>query len=111
MDHMRGYVCCLALALLLSSTAAMAGRDGGSDEKGKGAGSSDKGKTEERVISGMSVVGNNETPKSLVIVPWKSSEIGQETKLKSNLLNDTLTPVDRAVFMRELNFYKLANPK
>ncbi len=60
-------------------------------------------------ISGMSIVGNNETPTSLVIVPWKSSEIGQETKLQSSLLNDGLTPVDRAVFMRELDFYKFSN--
>lgn len=65
--------------------------------------------SEEKVVSGMSIVGNNETPKSLVIIPWKSSEIGQETKLNSNLLNDGLSPVDKAVFMRELNFYKLGN--
>ncbi|HEY6095424.1 MAG TPA: hypothetical protein VIU93_10780 [Gallionellaceae bacterium] len=74
----------------------------------------DTGKKEEgeaKEISGMSIVGNNETPTSLVIVPWKSSEIGQETKLKSNLLNDDMSPVDRAVFTRELNFYNLANPK
>jgi hypothetical protein len=62
-----------------------------------------------KVVSGMSIVGNNETPKSLVIVPWKSSEIGQETKLNSNLLSDSMTPVDKAVFMRELEFYKLGN--
>lgn len=71
-----------------------------------------KGKKEDasvKEISGMSIVGNNETPTSLVIVPWKSSEIGQETKLQSNLLNDGLTPVDRAVFMRELDFYKFSN--
>lgn len=65
--------------------------------------------SEEKIVSGMSIVGNNETPKSLVIIPWKSSEIGQETKLNSNLLNDGLSPVDKAVFMRELNFYKLGN--
>lgn len=62
-------------------------------------------------ISGMSIVGNNETPTSLVIVPWKSSEIGQETKLQSSLLNDGLTPVDREVFMRELDFYQFSNSK
>lgn len=65
---------------------------------------------EDKEVSGMSIVGNNETPKSLVIVPWKSSEIGQESKLNSNLLNDGLNPVDKAVFMRELDFYKLSNP-
>jgi hypothetical protein len=64
-----------------------------------------------KVVSGMSIVGNNETPKALIIVPWKSSEIGQETKLKSNLLNDGLIPVDKAIFMRELDFYKLSNSK
>jgi len=64
-----------------------------------------------KVVSGMSIVGNNETPKSLIIVPWKSSEIGQETKLKSNLLNDGLIPVDKVIFMRELDFYKLSNSK
>lgn len=71
-----------------------------------------KAKTEDsgdKEVSGMSIVGNNETPKSLVIVPWKSSEIGQETKLNSNLLNDGMNPVDKEVFMRELNFYKLSN--
>jgi hypothetical protein len=66
---------------------------------------------EEKVVSGMSIVGNNETPTSLVIIPWKSSEIGQESKLKSNLLNDGLTPIDKAVFMRELDFYNLSNSK
>ena len=71
----------------------------------------DKPKGDEaKEVSGMSIVGNNETPKSLVIVPWKSSEIGQENNLKSNLLNDGLNPVDKAVFMRELDFYKLSNP-
>lgn len=72
----------------------------------------DKAKKDEsdaKEVSGMSIVGNNETPKSLVIVPWKSSEIGQETRLNSNLLNDGLNPVDKAVFMRELEFYKLGN--
>lgn len=72
-------------------------------EKGK------KDENEAKEVSGMSIVGNNETPKSLVIVPWKSSEIGQESKLKSNLLSDGLTPVDKAVFMRELEFYKLGS--
>lgn len=60
---------------------------------------------EVKVISGMSIVGNNEAPKSLYIVPWKSSEIGMETDLSSNLLNESLTPVDKDVFLREVNFY------
>lgn len=86
----------VALLFLLSTAAFAAGN--GKKEDG-----------EAKEISGMSIVGNNETPTSLVIVPWKSSEIGQETKLKSNLLDDGLTPVDRAVFKRELDFYQLSN--
>lgn len=63
--------------------------------------------SEPKAISGMSIVGNNEAPKSLYIVPWKSSEIGVENSLSSSLLNDQMAPVDKGVFMRELNFYEL----
>ena len=64
---------------------------------------------EVKSISGMSIVGNNETPKSLYIVPWKSSEIGMETDLSSNLLNESLVPVDKDVFMREVGFFNVSN--
>lgn len=70
--------------------------------KGKG------GEEEAKTVSGMSIVGNNETPKSLYIVPWKSSEIGGETSLRSSLLNDSMAPVDREVFKRELDFYEIS---
>lgn len=63
---------------------------------------------EVKAISGMSIVGNNEAPKSLYIVPWKSSEIGMETDLSSNLLNESLAPVDKDVFMREVSFYNVS---
>lgn len=66
---------------------------------------------EPKAISGMSIVGNNETPKSLYIVPWKSSEIGMETDLSSNLLNENLMPVDKDVFMREVQFYEISTRK
>ena len=63
---------------------------------------------EVKAISGMSIVGNNEAPKSLYIVPWKSSEIGMEADLSSNLLNESLTPVDKDVFLREIKFYNVS---
>jgi hypothetical protein len=56
-------------------------------------------------LSGISIVGNKEAPKSLFIVPWKSSDIGVETSLSSRLLNEKLSPVDKDVFERELDFY------
>jgi hypothetical protein len=59
-----------------------------------------------KMISGMSILGNQEAPKSLVIVPWKSSEIGDSIGL-ATLLDDSRRPVDRDVFMRELAYYEV----
>jgi hypothetical protein len=59
-----------------------------------------------KTMSGMSILGNEETPKSLVIVPWKSSEMGDELSL-SDTLDERARPVDKEVFLRELNFYQI----
>jgi len=61
---------------------------------------------ETKTMSGMSILGNEEAPKSLVIVPWKSSEIGSDLGL-SDTLDDRARPVDKEVFLRELNFYRI----
>lgn len=61
-------------------------------------------------LSGISIVGNSEAPKSLTVIPWRNAQIGKETKLTPSPLNEELNPVDRAAFMRELDFYKLSNP-
>lgn len=53
---------------------------------------------------GMSILGNQEAPKSLVIVPWKSSEIGNGIGV-SRALDTSIRAVDRDVFMRELKYY------
>ncbi|MBD3645535.1 hypothetical protein [Alcanivorax sp.] len=66
---------------------------------------------EAKMISGMSVLGNKDAPKSLYIVPWKSSEIGVETDLTSSLLDEEMVPVDKPVFMRELDFYQVSTEK
>ena len=58
-------------------------------------------------LSGMSIVGNDETPKALYIVPWKSSEIGVETSLNM-MLDERDVPVDRDVFARQLKFYQVS---
>jgi hypothetical protein len=57
-------------------------------------------------MSGMSILGNDEAPKSLVIVPWKGSELG-DTPAISRLLDDSTQPVDKEVFMRELAYYQI----
>jgi hypothetical protein len=59
-----------------------------------------------KTMSGMSILGNEETPKSLVIVPWKSSEMGDSIKL-SDTLDDRAMPVDKEVFLRELRYYEI----
>lgn len=60
---------------------------------------------EERVL-GMSIVGNHEAPKALVIVPWKSSQLGDELQV-SRILDDGRGPVDKDEFMRQLNYYEI----
>jgi len=66
--------------------------------------------SEAKELSGISIVGNDEAPKSLYIVPWKSSEIGVETSLDM-MLNEGDVPVDRDVFKRQLEFYQVSTAK
>jgi len=60
----------------------------------------------DKVMSGMSVVGNDDAPKSLVIVPWKSSVLGDVLDV-SHGLDDGRGPVDKDVFERELGYYEI----
>jgi len=85
----------ITLACLLTSvlTAAVATA---AEEEGQG----------DKVLSGMSVVGNDEAPKSLVIVPWKSSGLGDAIDL-SSVRDDGHGPVDREVFRRQLDYYRI----
>ncbi|MBY6190445.1 hypothetical protein [Microbulbifer agarilyticus] len=83
--------------LLMSSLTAVA------QEEGEG-----KVDKEVKELSGISIIGNKEAPKSLYIVPWKSSEVGVENGLNSSLLDPSLQPLDKEVFSRELEFYQLS---
>lgn len=62
--------------------------------------------TGDKQLSGMSIVGNDDAPKSLVIVPWKSSDLGSALDV-SRALDAGRQPVDRDVFMRELDYYQI----
>ena len=55
---------------------------------------------------GMSILGNQDAPKSLVIVPWKTSELGNSPGI-APMLDDSRQPVDKEVFMRALNYYDI----
>jgi hypothetical protein len=91
---------CLLLALLGTAMATDQAADTGPGDKAPAA----------KELSGMSIVGNDEAPKSLYIVPWKGSEIGTETTLH-RMLTDQPGPVDREEFIRELDFYERSTRK
>jgi hypothetical protein len=57
-------------------------------------------------LSGMSILGNQEAPKALVIVPWKSSQLGDTLGI-AKTLDDDRQPVDKEVFMRQLSYYQI----
>ena len=90
----------IGLCLVLLAAGSTVAKDG--DKKTKD--------SDAKELSGMSIVGNDEAPKSLYIVPWKSSELGVETTLGTKL-NEGDMPVDRDVFKRQLEFYKVCTTK
>jgi len=54
---------------------------------------------------GMNVIGNNETPRALVIVPWKGANPGDLTLHPvQSLIDVPLVPLDRDVVLRELHY-------
>ena len=105
----------LLLTMLLTTMATMAWAQDAADEPADESNSPDEVVAEEpngngvdspKTMSGMSILGNEEAPKSLVIIPWKSSRLGDEISL-SDTLNDRAQPVDKDVFLRELRFHEI----
>ena len=97
----------MSLCMLLLSAALGLAADAAMDESVVSPPSaSASNQSETREMSGMSIVGNDEAPKSLYIVPWKSSDVGVQTSLDPMLTEDDV-PVDRDVFRRRIEFYKL----
>ncbi len=66
----------------------------------------DGGDPEVREVGGTSIIGNRELPKSLYIVPWKNSEVGVQTDLSRDLLDEGLTPVDPLEFERQVQYHE-----
>jgi len=89
------------ICFVLFSVAMVVAEDNGPNGPSVSNGSGDP---DAKTLRGMAVLGNNEAPMSLFIVPWKSSELGVGTSL-NRTLNERDVPVDRDVFMRELDFY------
>ena len=57
-------------------------------------------------LNGISIIGNKELPKSLVIVPWKASLPGEGDFFLQRHINEYIQPVDKEVFQRKVNFYQ-----
>ncbi|MBK7950039.1 MAG: hypothetical protein IPK00_15105 [Deltaproteobacteria bacterium] len=60
----------------------------------------------DKQVAGMSILGNDEAPKSLVIVPWKSSDMGSALAVAKGL-DAGREPVDRKVFVRSVDYYEI----
>jgi hypothetical protein len=57
-------------------------------------------------MDGMAVIGNQELPKALFIVPWKDPEAGMAPDRPLNtLVDEVLQPVDPDVFRRKLRYF------
>ena len=59
--------------------------DAAQDKRAQGTPAQGKSDGGDKELSGMSIVGNDDAPKSLVIVPWKSSELGDTLGLAASL--------------------------
>jgi hypothetical protein len=66
----------------------------------------DEKKKEDDPNLGMSILGNQEAPKALVLVPWKRSELGNALGV-STKLDDSRQPIDKDVFLRMLSYYEV----
>ena len=105
---MKGIICTLASVLIFAGPVFAQDAEEATEEATETETAPEPGGP--KTLSGMSILGNEETPKSLVIVPWKSSELGDELSL-SDTLDDQARPVDKEVFLRELRFYEIRASK
>ena len=96
---LKRIICCALLveALLLIPAAAQAqeaAADAGAakqetNETKPAAENAPRVDSDVKELSGISIIGNEEAPKSLYIVPWQNSEVGVATSLQSGLFDDS----------------------
>lgn len=61
-----------------------------------------------RKVEDISIIGNRELPKSLIIVPWKGANMSDEPNLpEKSLVDKRFQLVNRSQLLREIQFYKL----
>lgn len=94
----------LALALLLASCSFL--RAHAAFAAGDAAPPAAPAPAGEKQVAGMSILGNDEAPKALVIVPWKSADMGSALAVAKGL-DAGREPVDRKVFARAVEYYEI----
>ncbi len=104
----RKFLLCLCLLPVLLGTAMAENKQSAEENPVTGKPAAEEPAVKQ--LSGMSVVGNDEAPKSLYIVPWKKSELSSTTHM-NKMLSESAEPVDRDEFMRQLEFYELSTKK
>jgi len=59
-------------------------------------------------MQGTAVIGNQELPQILYIVPWKKSELpNMQRPPIAQLINEVLAPLDREEFRREIYYHRV----
>ncbi|MCI0505878.1 MAG: hypothetical protein L0Z73_07165 [Gammaproteobacteria bacterium] len=61
-------------------------------------------------LDNTAIIGSRELPKVLYIVPWKKSRIGTLAGVsEKGSFKESMTALDRDVFLRELDYYRVLN--
>jgi hypothetical protein len=93
--------------LILFITFALANAFAQDGDKPKAADANKETKKEEDRALGMSILGNHEAPKALVLVPWKPSEPGKVPEI-STKVDASRNPIDKEAFLRMLQYHEIA---
>jgi hypothetical protein len=58
-------------------------------------------------LDAIAITGNDELPRILAIVPWKSAEPGEVPgRPVDSLLNEVIAPIDRREYRRQLSYHE-----
>jgi len=61
-------------------------------------------------LDNTAIIGSRELPKVLYIVPWKESRVGTLAGVsEKGSFKESMTALDRDVFLRELDYYRVLN--
>ena len=85
----------IVLFIIALTSAALAGAEEGAPEQAP---------------EGTNIIGTQEAPTVLNVVPWKDKEVKLEKKdPSSSLLDRVLQPLDQEVLLREVEYYRILN--